>query len=415
MPARHGLQPALHLQCFRHGRRRRPNQLRSELGDGERIPEHHDTDTVPVVATPISATAAEVSVRTIRNILAAAPTSRQDCRLRSTNSARQAAGAAPQGCLGGNLQVVLITDGASNCSTSGLGTSKIAGQGLSDTGGNCLTRTPELAQDLPVGGLGGSTGNPETDCFCGTIIITLWLWGIWGSPSARSSTPEDPAAAATAPTASPTRQELQKMVTLNNTAMNDVRGERGLDHDFAGPVLQRADRQRHPRRHDADLRQRRRQASSGPVNGSADAGSTAGSRLGPPRRRRQPLRSARRPAIEMGRRLATARTGEAGVGAIGKLIAKKQKPSYDARHARNRQDRIDAVLDGRGGLPGGWAGRGNARRIPPVIPAKAGIQRRRRARAPDRQLRRLPPWMPAVRGHDNVSSCVFSRNSRATR
>ncbi len=44
--------------------------------------------------------------------------------------------------------------------------------------------------------------------------------------------------------------------------------------------------------------------------------------------------------------------GEAGVGAIAKLIAKKQKSSYDTRHASNRQDRIEAVLDGRGGLPG---------------------------------------------------------------
>ena len=59
-------------------------------------------------------------------------------------------GSSAEGCLGGNLQVVLITDGASNCSTGGLGTSKVAGQGLSDKSGSpaCGNQT---SKNLPSG------------------------------------------------------------------------------------------------------------------------------------------------------------------------------------------------------------------------------------------------------------------------
>ena len=126
------------------------------------------------------------------------------------------------------------------------------------------------------------------------------------------------------------------MVTLNNTAMNTYAENEGLTTVLQGQFFNQPTGSAMPRRHDADLRQRRRQASSGPVNevgrsrvdrrleartsappaSAAAVGSTPGDRNGTPARERP--------------------NGEAGVGAIGKLIAKKQKPSYDARHARNQ-------------------------------------------------------------------------------
>ena len=130
-------------------------------------------------------------------------------------------GSTAEGCLGGNLQVVLITDGASNCSTSGLGTSKLAGQGLSDTGGNCSTQnTKNLPSGVPSwAGTGGPTGNPgdglllwddyNNSMIMGNLGITLNTIfysgeGNSGTQGADSKTYE---------------QELQNMVALNNQAM----------------------------------------------------------------------------------------------------------------------------------------------------------------------------------------------------
>ncbi len=130
-------------------------------------------------------------------------------------------GSSAAGCLGGNLQVVLITDGASNCSTSGLGTSKVAGQGLSDTGGNCSTQnTKNLPSGAPTwAGTGGSTGSPgdglllwddyNNSMIMGNLGITLSTIFYTGGSGSGGNCADGLSYS----------DEPQKMVTLNNTGM----------------------------------------------------------------------------------------------------------------------------------------------------------------------------------------------------
>ena len=155
----------------------------------------------------------------------------------------------------------------------------------------------------------------ETGCFYGTIITTGYDYAvILGITLSTIFYTGGSGSGGNGADGLSYSDELQKMVTLNaNTAMQTrTRRIEGLTTVLSGPVLQPADRQRQcPGRHDADLRQRRRQASSGPVN-------EVGRKPGRPPARGSDLRAA-------------------GVSRCGRLDARRSQ--WDAGSRRRRTGR----------------------------------------------------------------------------
>ena len=123
-------------------------------------------------------------------------------------------GSTAQGCLGGNLQVVIITDGASNCSTSGLGTSVITGQGGKNSSGTYCPSGSGM-----TGGDGLLLQNDYNNATAmGNLGITLSTIFYTGGSGSGGNGPDGLSYSA----------ELQKMVTLNNTAMSTYAENEGL-------------------------------------------------------------------------------------------------------------------------------------------------------------------------------------------
>jgi hypothetical protein len=127
-------------------------------------------------------------------------------------------GSASNGCLGGTVQIVMITDGASNCSTSGLGTSVIPGQsgknasgtfcpsGSGMTGGNGLL----LSNDYNIATYAGSLG---------ITLSTIFYTGEGNGGTA-------------GPDGLTYSQELQKMVTNANTALTTALGTNAMSGQY---------------------------------------------------------------------------------------------------------------------------------------------------------------------------------------
>jgi hypothetical protein len=128
-------------------------------------------------------------------------------------------GVTSNGCLGGTLQIVLITDGVSNCSTSGLGTSVIPGQSGKNSSGTLCPSGSGM-----TGGNGLLLSNDySTAIYAGSLGITLsTIYYDSGSGGDTSKGPDGLTYAA----------ELQKMVTNANTALTSALGTNALTTDL---------------------------------------------------------------------------------------------------------------------------------------------------------------------------------------
>ena len=102
---------------------------------------------------------------------------------------------------------------------------QVAAPGLSDTGGNCSTGN-KFQQVARAGS--GIDRSRETGCFYRTIITTLRLWGILGITLSTIFYTGGSGSGGNGPDGLSYSDELQKMVTLNNTAMSTYAENEGL-------------------------------------------------------------------------------------------------------------------------------------------------------------------------------------------
>ena len=137
-------------------------------------------------------------------------------------------GTTSNGCLGGTVQIVVITDGVSKCSmttsSSGFGTSTVVGQGRSNTGKDCSTQTT-----VPTG---WSSSDPadalllnndyNLATYAGSMGITLSTIFYSGEGNGNTTGPDGLTYSA----------ELEKLTTNANAALTTALGDNALQGQF---------------------------------------------------------------------------------------------------------------------------------------------------------------------------------------